>query len=97
MNHKPRRSLLADFLEPPNPVRHRWTRRRRELHLDRNQSATGFDNQINLSSRRRAPEVELRLLAAVDKRLDDLQKDGGFEDCPAHYLQVCIPNAYLQA
>ena len=32
---------------------------------------------------RRAPEVDLRLFAAVDEGFYDLEKNGGFEDWPA--------------
>ena len=74
VDDKPLSCLVAEvFLEGPNPICHPRTRRRGKLDLYRNQFAADLDDQIDFHSCRSAPEVYLRLLAAVDE---------GFHDAP---------------
>jgi hypothetical protein len=80
-DNKPGPSLFAEvFLEGPNPTCHCRARRRRKLHFNWDQFAAGFDNEIDFHSSRSAPEVDLRLFAAVDECFHNFEQDRGLED-----------------
>ena len=73
VNDKPRPGPFAEvLLEGPNPIRHRWTRRRGEFHLHRNQFAASSGNsgtqndRADISSYARASELAEASIASIN-------------------------------
>jgi hypothetical protein len=84
VNDKPLSCLFAEvFLKGPDRVGHGWARCHGKLYFDRDRLAAGFDDEIDFQSSRSAPEVNARLFAPVNEGFHDLEKNGGFKDCPA--------------